>query len=304
MADKAHVWTDKKINTMSKHIKSMYKTAEQEMKAKWDAYMDYKKIVLQSYQDAVNVAKKSGDLKKIAEATTAYKKQLNTVMMKDQWYKDMVSDMAKGYTNATKTATDYINGNLASVYCKNFNLTMKQIGDAVQGYHFDLVDANTIQHLAQTTDKSLLPFYELNDIKDNTFHTRNINSQILQGILQGESIPQISKRLSNVTGMATKSATLAARTACTSAENRGRQDSYERAEEDGVVLVKMWLATKDERTRDTHIEADGQVVDIDKPFIVGNSKMMYPGDPAGEPCEVYNCRCTTITKVKGFKKVK
>ena len=29
---------------------------------------------------------------------------------------------------------------------------------------------------------------------------------------------------------------------------------------------------------------------------------MYPGDPSGEPEEVYNCRCSIRTHIIGFKK--
>jgi hypothetical protein len=57
---------------------------------------------------------------------------------------------------------------------------------------------------------------------------------------------------------------------------------------------KTWLATDDERTRETHSDADGQEVPIDQPFQVGDDELMYPGDPEGSDGEVINCRCTLI----------
>jgi hypothetical protein len=85
----------------------------------------------------------------------------------------------------------------------------------------------------------------------------------------------------------------------TGAENKGRQDSYARAEADGIILQKEWLATNDGRTRHSHAMLDGAIVDQDKKFDNG---LMYPGDPSGRPEEVYNCRCTLVAKVNGFKK--
>lgn len=57
-----------------------------------------------------------------------------------------------------------------------------------------------------------------------------------------------------------------------------------------------WLATGDNRTRLDHREVDGQVVKVGSPFNVGGWPMLYPGDPAGPPEEVINCRCTTVPK--------
>lgn len=58
--------------------------------------------------------------------------------------------------------------------------------------------------------------------------------------------------------------------------------------------TKRWVATNDNRTRETHVEADGQEQDMDKPFNVGEDELMYPGDPSGSPEETVQCRCVVV----------
>lgn len=67
---------------------------------------------------------------------------------------------------------------------------------------------------------------------------------------------------------------------------------FDRAKEQGFKY-KEWLAMLDEKTRETHAMADGQKVDIDTPFIVGDSLMMFPTDTSlgATPQEIINCRC-------------
>ena len=78
----------------------------------------------------------------------------------------------------------------------------------------------------------------------------------------------------------------------------------EKAEADGIVLEKEWIATSDSRTRDWHEELDGVTIPIDEPFENAIGKIMFPGDPSADGANVYNCRCTLVSKVKGFKKVR
>jgi hypothetical protein len=115
---------------------------------------------------------------------------------------------------------------------------------------------------------------------------------------------KIAKRLQNVQNMNKTQAIRAARTIVTGAENKGRQDSYARAESDGIILQKEWIATNDSRTRHWHNELDGKTVPQNKPFSNAVGLIMFPGDPGAHPSNVYNCRCSMDAVVKGFKKIK
>lgn len=65
--------------------------------------------------------------------------------------------------------------------------------------------------------------------------------------------------------------------------------------QDGVQLAKKWIAHDDNRTRTSHMMADGQVRRLSEPFDVGpegNSiQMQFPGDPSAPADEVCGCRC-------------
>lgn len=73
------------------------------------------------------------------------------------------------------------------------------------------------------------------------------------------------------------------------------------ADATGLALSKEWVSTNDDRTRDSHRDANGQTVAMDEPFILedaeGNKdELMYPGDPDGSAAEVINCRCVSVYK--------
>ena len=85
-------------------------------------------------------------------------------------------------------------------------------------------------------------------------------------------------------------ANLIARTESTGAYNYGALNALV----DEGVRCKRWMATSDNRTRPTHSSADGTIVRVRSPFIVGGSELMMPGDPTAPAAEICNCRCTIV----------
>lgn len=287
--DKAHSLTDKKLEEMEKHLSEIYARSQKELEKKTKKFWA-------DFERKDKAKKKKLDVGEITEAD--YKKWRQGQLMTGKHWEEMTKTVAEKMVNADKAAAAYVNGKLPEIYALNYNA----LGDStsgIKGYSFELVDAATVRNLA-TSDKTLLPYKTVNGEKAERWNTQKVNAEVMQGIIQGESIPNIAKRLKNVVGMEKASAIRNARTTTTSAENKGRMDSYHDAQKQGIVLKKRWIATHDHRTREEHIELDGQEVDVDEPFENSFGKIMYPGDPAADPANVYNCRCTLVSSVKGF----
>ena len=299
MADKAHRLTDEKLEEMEKRLSAIYSRAEKEIGERWKEYLVEAQEEIDELQKAYDLAKKGGNQKEIRKAGRKLSQAKRERTLMNKRFKALTERTAAELANVNKTALAYINGELPEVYAINYN-ALETTVDGIGGYSFALVDADTVRNLA-TTDKSLLPYKELDEKKDIRWNVKKMNAEVLQGILQGEPMDRIADRLLKVTTMNETAAIRNARTMVTGAENKGRQDSYARAEADGIILQKEWLATNDGRTRHSHAMLDGAIVDQDKKFDNG---LMYPGDPSGRPEEVYNCRCTVTAVVKGFKRVR
>lgn len=125
--------------------------------------------------------------------------------------------------------------------------------------------------------------------------------EIEQGIALGESVPDIRDRVQTVL-TATGSerwpnrAVVVARTETMGAVNAGAYAGALRdAEERGdPAPFKVWLSTEDDRTRPSHVDADGQRTLLTEPFRVGGAPLLFPGDPRGPAQEVIQCRCTFL----------
>lgn len=294
-------WTDGKLEEMEKRLRGIYSRASKEVGEAWKAYMTEANAKVEKLGEAYQAAKASGDKDAIRAAGIAVSKAKQERTIHNERYKRLTKELAESISKVNKTAAAYINGELPQIYSVNYNEVARAANKAVARLSgratFDLVDAGTIKRLS-TVEENLLPYKVVNGKLDVRWNVAKINAEVTQGILQGESIPNISKRLSNVLDMNKTSAIRNARTTVTSAQNKGRMDMLHDAEAKGVIMKKGWSAHIDGRERPSHAALDGDFVGINEEFANG---LKYPGDPDGEPGEVYNCRCSLIYDVVGFR---
>lgn len=313
MADGARLWTDRKLAEIELDLLKQYQTAYTGIKQKWDDYMRKG----QERLSALYSAYLSAPAEQKAEFLARYQQAAYNFTLRNKWYKDMLDQVAYQISMANQRAIQYVNGNMLDIYMVNYNQRVPGLNKV--GVRFDIADAATVRRLIME-GKAILPQKTLSIPKDMAWNKKYINDQILQGILQGESMDDIAKRIfpeimrkTDFAGMdgLTKKAVIrrnwiaarrTARTLVTGAENRGRLDRYRGLEEEGLILYKVWIATPDGRTRDWHISMDGQEVPTNEMFVDGlGNELEYPGDPGAEPETVYNCRCSMRSEIAGIR---
>lgn len=298
-------WTDARLNAMEKRINGVYSRASKELAEKIQTHFEMFETKDKAKIKALEAQKGKISDEEYKKAEQEYQRWRRTQLFQGEQMKELEKTVAAEMLNANKTAVSYINGELPEIYSINYNGIGDDIASHVKGYSYQLTDAHTVRNLA-TKNKTLLPYKTVNGQKDARWNTKKVNAEILQGIVQGESIPKIASRLEKVTEMNRVSAIRNARTCVTSAQNKGRLDGMLEAEKKGIILQKKWLSSNQSgRTRDWHFPSsfESLEVDTDKPFVNGMGEIMYPGDPSAKPANVYNCRCTMVTVVKGFKKL-
>lgn len=118
-----------------------------------------------------------------------------------------------------------------------------------------------------------------------------LRESLLEGIEAGESLEELIARVDKVFDNAIDSrAATIARTESLTAMNYTSMSVFQ----DSGVPFKGWVGILDDRIRDSHEGAHGQVVPIDQKFHVGESDMDFPGDPTAPAKEVCNCRCSVV----------
>lgn len=292
--DPAHEWTDERLTELERAMRDEYSQAAEEMRDRLDR-------ALRAYSS--EKAQRERDMDSTEEAMKAHREWLRMQAIQQTRMGSMVDQLADAAVNANARAMDMVRDAVPTIYSENANRAAFDVDRAV-GYDtkFTLVDESTVRALigSGVTDSPILREVrvpKVNRPKDYQWNRQKFTSAVTQGILQGESVPDIVKRTRSIFGMNRAAAFRAARTATTSAECAGRVSSYRRAERLGIDLMQEWVATLDTRTRDSHRVLDGERVAVGEEFSNG---LRFPGDPQGPGREVYNCRCTLVAAVDGI----
>lgn len=288
-------YTARTLAEIEKRIQQEYEKASAELNYKASQYFNqFEKRYLEEYDKY-----QQGEYTK-----QEFDAWVTAQVARGRKFEQMRNQAAERISKSNKVASEYINGKLADVFVNNANyeqyLFNHDYGDVRTPSAFTIYNENAVRRLIVKDPKNL-PFAttRIESEKDQLYYQRRLQSALIQGIIQGDGIDRLSRRFIEVVGGAMAAAVRNARTAVTGAQNAGRMESFTYCSEElGLEVQKMWVATLDERTRESHQELDGETVDFDEEF---SNKLRYPGDPDGEPSEVWNCRCAMCRKRKNSK---
>lgn len=66
-------------------------------------------------------------------------------------------------------------------------------------------------------------------------------------------------------------------------------------------LKKQWRRSRKIHSRATHDAIDGQIQDVDQPFVLPNGiRLMHPRDPKGPAAETINCGCVSLPYMESW----
>lgn len=298
--DYAHKQTDKMLARTERRISREYKQAEKEVAQKLNAYLASFRAKDKLWEQWVKGGKKTQE---------EWNNWRTGQMAMGQRWEDMRQSLAEDMHHTNEIAGSIVNGHIPDVYALNHNYGTYEIESGLGiDTSYTLYDRQTVERLMRDNPQMLPPpgkrvSARIRDGLDVKWNEKVIQSAMMQSILQGESIGQIATRLATAVCDSDRVAALRnARTMTTGAQNAGRIDSYERAQDMGIKMKQQWVATLDGRTRHEHRMLDGETVEVGEPWEINGDEIRFPGDPAAPGYLVYNCRCTVIAALEGFER--
>lgn len=301
IADPAQIEITEVLDDIEGKIHWEYVKATEEMRGKFEAYM--KRFIKDD--EAQRELLGAGEI-----TATEYAEWRERKMLIGSRWAQMLEVLAVDAVHTDMIAMSIVKDHLPEAYAigHNYGTYLVESGIGIDT-SYTLYDRFTIERLWRENPKLLpdpLPdsptALMLKEHKDLVWNKNHLQSALTQSILQGEPLNKVADRVKSVTDMDERAARRNAATMLTSAQNGGRIDSFKRAESMGIRQKKVWIATLDGHTRTSHRYLDGQEADIDEPFKSEYGDIMFPGDPSADPADVYNCRCTLITQIKGYER--
>ena len=283
MADLGERLTDLRVERIRRGLDKIYAEAAKDLQEKAREYLQrhYAKDKLKRLQLSEGKITKE-----------QYRRwQSGQVFIGKQW-QSKIHQMARSLVNTEREAVRIVHGEQMECFAENTNYFEFRIDkDHGFGMNFGLYDTHTVTRLVRDQPELLRRRY-VDGVACEAWNVKTIRNCIMQGILQGESIPDIAKRMARDTASTDMKAMVRyARTAMTGAQNAGRLQAMRESNRQGIVCLKLWIAVGDDRTRDAHLELDGHTAPVNEPFQSTLGPIMFPGDPNASDENIWNCRC-------------
>jgi hypothetical protein len=228
--------------------------------------------------------------------TIIYQKKYQEVL------KEQLDDILdKLNTNQFDTVSDYLvvcyeNGYIGAMY----DLQHQGIPLAVP------INQKQVVKALQTDTKLSSRKYKGNPLKgrfaeDIDRLKLSIRAELSRSVANGSSwnevAVKIARGMNNPFDKAYRNALLIARTEGHRIQQSSALDACHVAKDKGADIVKQWDSTMDRKTRRAHMEADGQIRELDEPFDVWGEKMDAPAI-GGTAKNVCNCRCQLLQRAR------
>ena len=280
MADKAHILTDEKLAQMEKRLSAIYSEAQKSLQAKM---LDFAKSVENESTQLLDAIKQSSTREEEKAAKDAYLRFFKGVV-KTKAFKDLSAEIALDLFNTNTKASAYINSQTPEIYALNYNWINDELSKDIPDFVSQSITPEEADKYGDLTKQTV------SKSKDTKWNESNLKKSVIVGASLLLGANAIAKRSAKIVAKKNhNSASMHSEGMGTDAENKARLDGMYWAEYLGNKLHKAWIATNDNRTRDTHAILDGVEIALDEVFDNGCSR---PRDPNGTPAEICNCRCS------------
>ena len=279
--DKAHRLTDKKLEEMEKRLSAIYSASEKKIQSKM---LDFAKSIEGRASELLNAIKQAKTENEAKKAKNDYIQYFKKEVVKSKAFKDLSKEIAIDLFNTNTESSAFINSKTPEIYALNYNWINQQLSKDIPDFVAQEITAKEADEYGELTKQTV------SKSKDTKWNENNIKKSVVVGASLLLGANAIMKRSAKLTVEKNRnSASMHNSGMGTDAENKARLDGMYWAEYLGNKMHKAWIATPDNRTRDSHASLDGKEIPLDKIFDNGCSR---PRDPNGTPAEICNCRCS------------
>ena len=280
--DKVNKWTDRKLNAMLKHLSAVYSREERQLN---EILQKINEVIGQKAKTAYSAIVEANTDDDKSQAKKEYAQLVSREVAKNNKIVALIDDACEAAFKINQSAAEYANASAEEVFVRNYNAQTQEIASSVDGFTPHEASVEDVRDVGSAKSVQRV----LNKKKDTRYTRNSIRTSFSVGAALGLPLKSIIKR--SAKNAAKKNQTVAeehAENVVLGVKNQAKTDAALRAEDEGFQTKKRWISTLDNRTRDSHVNLDGVIIDSSDEFLPG---LKMPRDPNGRPEEVYNCRC-------------